>query len=120
MITATEIRYGNWVQNQNGYPIRVNYHFFGMIERLGKDHSEACSGIPLTPEILEKRGFVKWEPQPRIIQWRWKEGELTAEIGDKGSIYISPADVYWIDVKYLHQLQNLIFVLTGEELNVKL
>lgn len=67
-----------------------------------------AEGIPLTPEILEKCGFVQTSAATfgnGIIGIYFGEGEYFYNHG-KG--------------KYLHQLQNLYFALTGEELNCPL
>ncbi len=77
--------------------------------------------IPLTPEILEKCGFEK----------KYSHSNL--------SKYVGNGTLYWNDVmslsyafghdyeeepiehtQYLHQLQNLYFALTGEELKINL
>lgn len=77
------------------------------------------SGIPITPEILEKAGFEMCHQNPR---------QETFYINKQGYcpfyIYTSRSDeVYYnenLPLKYLHQLQNLYFVLTGNELEITL
>lgn len=75
-------------------------------------------GITLTPEILKKFGFVYWEldidcTDPKDAYW----------VHPKMKFAIN--NLYWTvqkigkRVKYLHQLQNLYFALTGEELIYK-
>lgn len=110
MITATEIRYGNWVQNHNGCPVQVNFHFFGMIERLGKDRSDGTFGILLTPEVLEKCGFTRLSGREG---WEWKKGYFT--IGEV-SYYFIEGPGFSRKIEFLHQLQNLHFALCGEEI----
>jgi hypothetical protein len=77
-------------------------------------------GIPLTEEWLVKLGYTKNEEcvcyellnrEDEIFSFWFSETELTlAGLGFKG---------LWPPVKYVHQLQNLYFALTGEELTVK-
>lgn len=67
--------------------------------------------IPLTPEILEKIGITQISIGGRkYFIDRWGDGTV--------SIYDRHIDLSDIPCKYLHQLQNLIFALTGEELEV--
>jgi hypothetical protein len=67
--------------------------------------------IPLTPEILKKCGFKKFESgnfyHPKTMF------ELTPKFWLEDSERAVKAE-------YLHQLQNLYFALTGEELVVKI
>lgn len=95
---------------------------------LGYDLAEP---IPLTPEILEKCGFVDpsengWGCRLSInsadeLCWYRQDGP---EWGGHGNTvrYQSKGSGFTRDfnVKYLHQLQNLYFALAGEELTVNL
>ncbi len=77
--------------------------------------------IPLTPEILEKAGF-NLQPQRISI---YINGRVKLWMGHNGCIaYLMHQDTnesYWIgECKSLHQLQNLYFALTGEELPIEL
>lgn len=124
MIAANQLRIGNWVKYHDDDTLFkvVEIDTLGM--RVENDEQntwieyDCFSPIPLTPEILEKCGFAYWE--------------LDIDCTD-------PSDAYWVHrkfkfgidnlswtvqkigvrVKYLHQLQNLYFALTGEELNYK-
>ena len=92
--------------------------------------------IPITPEILEKCGFEKIEYHPF---WRLNQKSNTAIVygcgrdGDGFPIvrddsqyrkyFACEDDMYsWQgkEIKHLHQLQNLYFALTGEELAINL
>lgn len=122
MITANELRIGNWVYY--GQSIRP-------ITAIKESPSRKCVGvdnmltdfaviqpIPLTPEILEKAGFRK------------KANEYTYDTETFNLILTHEKEdwFYWnhsglmIDpsFKYVHQLQNLYFALTGEELDIAL
>ena len=76
--------------------------------------------IPLTPEILEKCGFEK-------INSTYKEAEtydyyLRPLYFDMANMSVKINSVYQ-DIKFpefLHQLQNLYFALTEEELTINL
>ncbi len=123
MIKANELRIGNWVLNQNKNPVQVERCDFQFIK--GFDNIDDCEPIPLTEEILTRCGFMfgKETNINGLIQydfWQtknipnmhrrllYKDGEYILYISDK-----MVARAY---IKYLHQLQNLYFALTGEEL----
>lgn len=79
--------------------------------------------VKLTPELLEKCGFINLNGE-----------QFDIKIG-RGQICIFPSnghfkwyptgindDGYWMpcELKNIHQLQNIIYALTGQELEVKL
>lgn len=70
------------------------------------------SPIPLTEEILLKCGLEYQRPD-------FIKGSFAIRDFDGGYIYLNGLDGGLI-YEYLHQLQNLYFALTGEELEVKL
>ena len=81
--------------------------------------SEFISPIPLTPEWLERLGFKKREGG---VCYEWWNGinEVThdwlvsiTEMKDNGQFFYRNGKH---TIKYVHQLQNLFFALTGEEL----
>lgn len=73
------------------------------------------SGIPLTPEILESCGFEKHAASTYAhINQNLSYVFKISHIGD-GKWY-SINTTANIPTKYLHQLQNLYFALTNEEL----
>ena len=80
--------------------------------------------IPLTEEWLTKLGFKQTEKiAQKIIRSVGRLGVLNVEKSKPFEIKLS----YWVDddgiliskIKYVHQLQNLYFALTGEELEIK-
>lgn len=70
--------------------------------------------IPLTPEILEKCGFIFRPEGEEAYEQIWMKGNFEIWEHDTGFChsYINGGDI-----NYLHQLQNLIYSLTNEELN---
>lgn len=107
---ASELRIGIWV------------YLFGDAVQLTKDHLIYLlqkDGLPepitLTPEWLEKFGF---ENHKLILPYNGAfQSYLIAQLGDS-RIQICKNGYYAYDpeVRYVHQLQNLYFALTGEEL----
>jgi hypothetical protein len=109
---ANELRIGNWITefttaHPNGKNIQLDW-----ISR--DDDFENCRAIPLTPEILEKCGFET--PDGYIDTVKYKDGVMIDF--NRGKYLLRENNR--IEIKYLHQLQNLYFSLTGEELEVKL
>lgn len=79
-----------------------------------------CSPIPLSPEILEKCGFVK-KGRYAIGVGGYQvfvNGRIELLQPKKGGPYILA--FHEVKIAYLHQLQNLYFALTGEELTINL
>ena len=74
------------------------------------DENPLVQPIPLTEEWLLKFGFIS-----NPYEDRYEKGSIHIEcLKTKGETYL------WIEnmphIKYVHQLQNLYFALTGEEL----
>lgn len=133
MITPQELRIGNWVMYNNPYytkgpqPERVeSINKEGLLVDGDSGHEEysylynELEPIPLTPEILEKAGFIPrgwghWITHPKLPVYQCELREGILEMENQESDPISFADI-----KYLHQLQNLYFALTGEELIIEL
>jgi hypothetical protein len=113
MIPKNELRVGNYVSaGQLG---------FVTVSEVTSKTEELSSPITITHEILEKCGFEKTKYEHKI------------EAGTYGTIYYKNGvtslhyAIGWESeeeevshIKYLHQLQNLYFALTGEELNINL
>ena len=111
---ANELRIGNWVKDGNDFE-QVT------IDHLNCLNSRRCEfdSIPLTKEWLLKLGFKEYmsESDLRIsigggvlMQFHFGVNQIECWIGDE----ISKNNVI-----YIHQLQNLYFALTGEELTFK-
>ena len=73
--------------------------------------------IPLTPEWLERAGFRKLKSNipNRII---YEKGRfIFAQIKGKGQLSFSGAKIN--DIDYVHELQNLWYALTKQELSIE-
>jgi len=131
-MNAKELRIGNWV-NKNGYFRQIlGVHSNSVIIMntppltLTKSmdiHINKIEPIPLTEEILLKCGFKDIYNK----MWLILEGSPNIEI-NKSTFQVSVWEtindetegIYLNNIKYLHQLQNLYFALTGKELNITL
>ncbi|MDP4265714.1 MAG: hypothetical protein Q8941_24560 [Bacteroidota bacterium] len=109
MININEIRLGNWVKGFEGWGEYVEVSYVIMDQFL-QGNTSRFNPIPLTPEILEKAGFERQRSKDLEDVWV------------KKGVGISADGYYNHDIKreYLHQLQNLYFALTGEELIINL
>ena len=111
---ASELRIGNWFYNNNGEGIKCQ------IQHLVFCDSIECkyNPIPLTPEWLEKFGFESEDVDDYV-----KDNHSVIIEKKEYSYWFAEqaSDVYWQQlavIKYVHQLQNLYFALTGEELEI--
>lgn len=130
-MNANELMIDNWI-NWKDEPIQVT-----MIGQYGiqskteeriinaKFSTTDLKPIPLTPKILEKSGFEN----DNNIGWNIFNVHLNKRISlpfdkDNEARIVMPFQngVMTIakSIIYLHQLQNLIFALTGEELQINL
>jgi hypothetical protein len=109
-MNSNELRIGNWVLYE-GKPTKVDEIFIGAFKHL------KAEPIELTAEVLEKAGFRH-------------EVHDDTSFYIKGKIWLSHNDDEWFlpgiyedmckHFKFLHQLQNLFYCLTGEEINITL
>jgi len=132
MIHSNELRIGNWVYNanyKNKFPTKVHgIDEIGIDPQLEFEDIHCSIGyesllsnlepIPLTEEILLKCGFVNIES---------KTVDILKFFGGGITVCYDKVDKYYyiklhsnIELKHLHQLQNLYFALTGEELKIEL
>ena len=132
---ATELRIGNWLidkrythDSENG---RFKVHVRDLQYLTDIKESNECDfePIPLTEEILLKCGFKKTEEYYAADEENVDVYTIgcfdIAFIDNEYKLWISiDEDSYynfaWTEIKYLHQLQNIYFALTGQELEVNL
>jgi hypothetical protein len=124
MINANELRIGNLVyrdswNDSRSIDIITGYDFWHS-QRLDRVESQvewgSLSVIPLTEEILLKCGFEKLGGDNYSI------GRISLGLNYNISIDIDYVPIHCLNgkIKYLHQLQNLYFALTNEELEITL
>ncbi len=113
MINVNELRIGNFVSNGN--PVTVEHYFL-------QDSFADFDPIPITPEILEKCGFENFafeyihESGVSLENMRGNDGPGQPDYFYLSFVFKNAS----VEIKHLHQLQNLYFALTGEELKVNL
>lgn len=119
MIQANELRIGNLVYNFLKQPITVSWENIKW--------SQDIEPIPLTPEILGKAGFenigsdhlggwTKYIKKSNVVC-----SDVVVSFGEAGkNLYVTHSNNGVAYCLYIHQLQNLYFALTGEELEITL
>ena len=127
MLSANELRIGNYLQ---GYPLdipKIGLYHDGVtkitsygIMMIESGNITSFLPIPLTPEILEKCGF-EWS----IYHQAWHKQGFVFDLSERsvGGFWIHKSrihsEIICPEIKHIHQLQNLYFSLTGEELTFK-
>lgn len=133
MIQPQELRTGNWVSHIHNRTVAVkgihpsgHYVFIHCLKEGADKYAwrevSEFEYIPLTEEILLKCGFEKKAGKTSIFElgiiriWLGSKGVGIAYLitKDNSALYIPN------QVQHLHQLQNLLFTLTGRELDIKL
>jgi hypothetical protein len=110
-IKATELRIGNYYKPEILDDVLYDVITVEDISDLFYDPiDDYYSPIPLTKEWLLLFGFEE------SISWSFKGFYLGEE---KQGEYHYQLDGGVVELKYVHQLQNLYFALTGEELTIK-
>ena len=129
-VRANELRIGNWVRwnyeessEGNVYPVEYGYELDDI-----KNNPNIVKPIPLSEEWLIKFGFIRQGGRQM-----WVKDKLCIELKELPNIrgefiegwYIGLKDLgnvlfhSFMKVTHAHQLQNLYFALTGEELTIK-
>lgn len=122
---AKELRIGNLYLNYDITSI-VDADFIGRlvsIEKRGKIAIDV-SPIPITAEWLERLGFVKTNGYwlyDRSKELGHRLGDFSVKEYDSTQMRIWSGACYCgiIHCQFVHQLQNLFYILTGGELTLK-
>jgi hypothetical protein len=130
---ATELRIGNYYQyaGDNGIIYtqvkEIKYNQFGLLGDFDGTNFEICKPIPLTEEWLLKFGFENLptdEPffkRHKIEVFKFSKGNFFLLGGNNTNYGIGLHNIWQgmeINIQHVHELQNLYFALTGEELSL--
>ncbi len=122
---AKEVRIGNWIHILDGgsdYQLK-NVDDLGLI-----DCGSGSEGIPLTNEWLIGLGFYETAKKWGFREYIYFNNNITPRMwsiklwGNERKAHEHKHGKYlWakVEIKYVHQLQNLYFALTNEELTIK-
>lgn len=124
MISANELRIQNLFENKGviiKISVRIMYALLNDIVEGSGDSLQLLLPIPLTPEVLEKCGFEKEGEEVFWIYYKCPKWDMAATKASwhKKENYLR-LDYIYLQLKHLHQLQNLYFDLTGSELEINL
>jgi hypothetical protein len=116
---ANELKIGNFIYYGANERVLDTLLFLQLLK-----YTTIFEPIPLTEEWLLKLGWVKKENVFRMSKY-WVEFRNSKKHGVL--IYFGCFNfkyrIYFLEIfnelKYVHQLQNLYFALTGEELTIK-
>jgi|SRR6185312_13234865 len=120
MINAKELRIGNLVMSNETIPGHIHEISCADMGSFFSSIKESLHPIPLNVEWLERMGFEQFE--------------VVNSDGDENTGWCHTVDhrfTWWSDrlsygfeelhqIKAVHQLQNLYFALTGDELKISL
>lgn len=113
---ATELRIGNLIKNMFEETIVVGEICESHVTPKGSNNLYGisnCSPIPLTEEWLLKFGFERdWDIETAYPAFQG----LKLSIFGTGKSNEFECNESELRIKYVHQLQNLYFALTGKEL----
>jgi hypothetical protein len=139
MIQVNELREGNLLQyfiGEEGYewePTKITYHDLRWCSEENENFNGVHKPIPLTEEWLLKLGLHKADRVGRYgyiyriceidscwcVEKDWREDSshfFGIEYTDTVEELMDRSFNFSYELRYVHQLQNLIFALTGEEL----
>lgn len=120
MIEVKELRIGNYVQPKNnsgkeatiGTVFAIGSYLVSVNGNNNQYDYHQIEPVQITEDILSKCKFVKREWDDTVVYYNPLMGlDAYFRLNRVG---------YDVEVKYLHQLQNLYFDLTGKELEVNL
>ena len=149
MINANELRIGNWIKTPNGKPMCVKNILENSVNQkidgdgvVGSYQLANFEPIPLSPDILLSTGFkyLKVEGVSSFEEFHnpdedthcWSFNVKSTDLIDSHEICLVKwgeeeyftfqlgRGTYRKKIKYLHELQNGMFFLTGEELTINL
>lgn len=125
---AKELRIGNYVKYFSDYEwskITVLDHNYCHLNNASSIDYNEIQGVPLTEDILLKCGFENWYSNEYFLSNGffymnlkfYKNGNIKVTMCGESKKYFKGENML---IAKLHQLQNLYFSLTNEELTVNL
>lgn len=118
-MNVNELRIGNLIYDKHNDIYEVGYNTFSKFFHPTMDRSaeKSFSGIPLTEEWLLSKGFKLIKKGIGWDEFSNSKITLTNVPTNKGLIIaFRHGNDKYVFLKFIHQLQNLYWCLTGEEL----
>lgn len=122
---SQELRIGNWVFYSRDENPKDTGYWHRKIDWSDLKDTTYLHPIPLTEDWLVRFGFeITTIVAPGIEKWnQWYNGTFNLHSGvthnkvKNDFVFVSGVTIR-LAIKYVHQLQNLYFALTGEELTI--
>lgn len=109
---AQDLRIGNWFKNDSGKAFKVTGSTLSTYEAVGNKWTIQINPIKLTPEILENAGFERCEDGD------YYRDEIIWSLSARNN-FLQVVNIPDCVIEYLHELQNLYFAVTGDDLKVE-
>lgn len=114
-IDIRDLRVGNWVYYDPNVFIEDEYEPTKDVEivqlRNGDDielvNEECYRPIPLTKEILEKNGFIRYGTNYALVEYDFSLSNPSSPSQYHDNYFVL-VDRMGVNVKYVHQLQNIL------------
>ena len=112
---AQELRLDNWICDVFDQPRQVTFGTFRYLEEADEEQKKAVCPIPLTEKILLNsgfdniRGYIQHSTSSILVSAIHSNGEVHLSIGN-----------FPVSVRYVHEIQNLFFSLTKQEIDINL
>jgi hypothetical protein len=132
MVNASELRLGNMVLHKSNGRISMVSSDYVHFDLLSKGETSSFFPVVLKPELLTKCGFIENKDYPLAPQSREfilvlpvigsNKNEIYGYVKNNGECFARATvngAVASNNFFHLHQLQNLYYMLTGKELEVK-
>lgn len=127
---ARELRIGNYIENTDSQMASYMVVNADVIKQNEHTMYASLEPIPLTEEWLLKFGFKhqnKYDLESNLYSKKLKSGYFFTIYSKKQTLDFKTKFIGWkvlnigfdFKIEYVHQLQNLYFALTGEELTLK-
>ena len=115
---AKELRVGNLIYNEYTKQVQEVYpEMITQLSRLGIENN--MKPIPLTEDWLLNFGFNYNDDDCVYLALKYRGFCIYSDDYDEFSIATIKVQNFRIVIKHVHQLQNLYFFLTTEELTIK-
>jgi hypothetical protein len=112
-IKPHELRIGNYLL-RNGIVVRIDSISISNIE-FHRSVALEYWPVDLTPEWLTRFGFKRTQVYENVDEWFHNPLNIQTD----GEIFmVTRIGIYDLELKSVHQLQNLYFALTGQELMI--
>lgn len=124
-IKAEDLRIGNYL-DRNGLmqvtaihkaKIKI-YDHFNKMQHEYFFMADTFNGLPITEELLLKAGFERAFTHSVYPKYVHPDGLHQIAPREDGVFVYRVPGVSLVDIRYIHQLQNLYFALTGKELTL--